>query len=128
EQDPAERHALTRRTQADFAQHRLDVVPRTAVQLGAHGSGNAVAARRHDGRLHNGTLLRHGGPRLLLILTNEIISGLARFCNSFATALPSGYNTAPGAVEGGNFARWVAYVRESVRHDQCLLERGRHDW
>src|SRR6185312_9548177 len=40
EQDPAERHALAGRTQADLAQHRFHVVPRTAGQVGrARGAG-----------------------------------------------------------------------------------------
>jgi hypothetical protein len=46
EQDPAKRHALTRRTQADLAQHRLHVMPGATGQLRARPGAHRVAGKR----------------------------------------------------------------------------------
>src|SRR5580704_1089445 len=53
EQQPAERHALARRAQADLAQHRLHVMPRTARKIGAVGrrSGRLCGREYHETRL-----------------------------------------------------------------------------
>ena len=59
EQDPAERHALPRRTQAHLAQHRLDVVPRAAGQVRRRRAGQGrrlqVPQRVHRVRLKAGS-------------------------------------------------------------------------
>src|ERR1022692_3236997 len=68
EQQPAERHALARRPQADLAQHRLHVMPRATRKLRAVGR-----LRRRGGRYireYHGARLAHryaqtaspGGP------------------------------------------------------------------
>ena len=48
EQNPPQRHALPRRAQPDLAQLRLDVVPRTAVEIGKGGRRVRLDDRRRE--------------------------------------------------------------------------------
>ena len=65
EQDPAERHALPGRAQADFAQLRLHVVPGAAGEIVSPGRRTRLDRRgccRHAGGGQEGT---RGKPRLV---------------------------------------------------------------
>src|SRR5207244_11927212 len=90
-QDPAERHALPGRPQADVAQHALHVVPGASVEIGStdrpHGAADGLQAKSRAPRLcarkrlHR-TCSETGWNE---IVSNAIISVCRPNCNAFAT-------------------------------------------